>query len=67
MSTNEVQTEGAEKLVKKFTRKQFSMVGIPSQSKLKTIACRLERPAVDIEFHDLLYTVKTANGEYTSW
>ena len=47
-------------LQKKELNKQCSVVGI---SKLSTVATKLEKPAVDIEFHDLRYTVKTAAGE----
>lgn len=38
---------------------------IPTEMKLKTITHKVKRPAVDIEFHDLVYTVKTASGEYS--
>ncbi|XP_065210025.1 ATP-binding cassette subfamily G member 4-like [Planococcus citri] len=38
---------------------------IPTEIKLKTITHKVKRPAVDIEFHDLVYTVKTASGSKT--
>ena len=40
---------------------------IPTEIKLKTITHKVKRPAVDIEFHDLVYTVKTATGEYNEY
>lgn len=36
---------------------------IPTEAKLKTITHKVKRPAVDIEFHDLVYTAKTATGK----
>jgi len=46
----------------KNTRKP--MARIPTEAKLRTITHKVKRPAVDIEFHDLVYTAKTATGEY---
>lgn len=42
------------------------MARIPTEAKLKTITHKVKRPAVDIEFHDLVYTAKTTTGEYLS-
>lgn len=37
---------------------------IPTRPELKTLTRVVKRPAVDIEFTDLTYTVNTPSGEY---
>lgn len=39
------------------------IVRIATEAKLKTITHKVKKPAVDIEFHDLVYTAKTTSGE----
>ncbi|XP_050525010.1 ATP-binding cassette subfamily G member 4-like [Daktulosphaira vitifoliae] len=38
---------------------------IPTRVEMKTLTHKAKRPAVDIEFHDLIYTVDTTAGERT--
>lgn len=46
--------------------KPVPIVRIATQVKLKTITHKVKRPAVDIEFHDLVYTTKTNSGEFNT-
>lgn len=39
------------------------IVRIATEAKLRTITHKVKKPAVDIEFHDLVYTAKTPTGE----
>ena len=39
-------------------------IEIPEKENQKTDTLNLKRPAVDIEFHDLVYAVEIANGEF---
>ncbi len=41
------------------------IVRIATEARLRTITHKVKRPAVDIEFHDLIYTAKTGSGK--SW
>lgn len=39
------------------------IVRIATEAKLRTITHKVKKPAVDIEFHDLVYTAKTSSGK----
>lgn len=52
-----------EKQVMLSPKSKRPVARIPTEIKLKTITHKVKRPAVDIEFHDLVYTVKTTSGK----
>lgn len=46
--------------------KRVPISRIATEASLKTITHKVKRPAVDIEFHDLVYLAKTGSGKFDS-
>lgn len=55
--------ESGNVAVKPTSIAEHTEVEIPKNVKLKMLAQRIEKPAVDIEFHDLVHRVDTVMGK----